>query len=144
MDVVHDAFDLFADHCEPDGRVWRPCIRTPAEDDHHRFAVHLTRRQFPRPSPTFVIEEIRCFGEFSRKPFDNVQSRIGARQFTYSVPVATVEAFDVELRDSFQLWADTSSRRSRRRGFSQLCSSAVERCLDAPNCRIDQFGNFLE
>jgi hypothetical protein len=97
--------------------------------------------QFPRPRPPLVIGKIRRVHKFPRKPFGNGEAGVGASQLTHSRPVAPIKTIYIKLHNSFQLWARASSRLCRRRRFSQLCSSAVQRCLDAAHSGIDQFRN---
>src|SRR5215469_16802276 len=144
MDVIHDPFNPLADHVEPDSGESRPGVRTPFENDHHGFTVHFTQGQFPRHRPPLVIEEIRCLGKLPGKPLGNVEPGVSANQFTHPVPIAAVEALDVELHDPFQLRARASSRHLSWRRISQLGSSAVECRLDAADGRIDQFRNLLQ
>ena len=47
------------------------------EDDHYRFAVHFTHRQFPRPRPALVIGKIRRIRKLPSKPFGNVEPGVG-------------------------------------------------------------------
>src|SRR6516164_4176357 len=100
--------------------------------------------QFPRPRPPLVIGKIRRVHEFPRKPFGNGEAGVGASQLTHSVPVTPIKAIYIKLQNLVQLWARASSRLCRRSRFSQLCSSPVQRCLDAANRGSDQFRNFLK
>jgi hypothetical protein len=144
MYVIHDALNAWAGHFEPDGRVRCPSIGTTAENDNHRLAVHFTQCQFPRPWPAIVIEEIGRFRKLPCKSFGNVQPRVGTDQFAHSSPIAAVEALDVKLHHSFQLWAHTSSWFRMRRRLGQLRSSPIQRRLDTANSRVDQICNFLK
>src|SRR5579859_443413 len=105
MDVIHDAFDALTDNVEPDSGMSGPSVRAPFEYDHHGLTVHFAQCQFPRHRPPLVIEEIRRIGKLAGKPLGNVEPGVGTNQFTHAVPIATVEALDVELHDSFQLRA---------------------------------------
>ena len=121
-----------------------PRVGATLEDDHHRFAVHFAYRQLPGPRQPLVIAKVRRVHKVPRKPLGNAEPGVSTRQFTHSVPVVTVEAIDVQLHDLFQLGTRALSRLRRKGGFSQLGSSAVERCLDATRSGIDQFRNFFE
>ena len=76
MDVVHDAFDLFADHCEADGECG-------VQASAPRRRTITTDSPSTSPSASFQgrghrsgIEEISRIGKFSRKAFQNIQARV--------------------------------------------------------------------
>ena len=45
--VIHDAVDVVLSHTESDDRITRPCVGTPLEDDHRRFAIYFSNSQSP-------------------------------------------------------------------------------------------------
>src|SRR5215813_5449150 len=77
MQVVYDSFNLLADHVHTNRRVRGPCIGTTPENDHHRFTVHFTHRQFPGPGPAVVIEEIRRVRKLTGKHIGNGEPGVG-------------------------------------------------------------------
>lgn len=62
----------------------------PSENDHHRFTVHFTHGQ--SPGPAVVIEEIRRVRKLPGEPIGNTQPGVGANQFAFSAPVASLKS----------------------------------------------------
>ncbi len=141
--VIHDAVNVVFSQMESDHRISRPCVGTPLEDDHRRFAIYFSNSQSPGQGPAPPIREIRGICKFARKGVGNIESSVRTDQLANPVPVAAVKTLDIELHHAPQFRARWPSGFWTRRRGRQSCSRAIEGGFNPTNRGVDHFSDFF-